>query len=387
KANMDGRKATIEAGKDFLMKYAACAEAKELVDYVKQYLPGMETKFIADKKKAEQLGLYTRFDTSVKSSNFADTYVSGKEILAKEPDQLDVMIVLGSIGYDEAFAGRNQFNDDTLRYAKQAIAAIEGGKTTPKFGLLRFTYNTKENALGWLNYTIGYLTHVAQKNKKDALPYLYKATLVTSDTKKNPIPYELIGAYYFDELNKITEEIKVLAADQKDTDTAEVAKQKVDTIKAKVALANGLAERAMDAFSRAYSLTDSTPKAAVYKAKMKKNVQDAYKLRFAKEDGVDAWIASAMTKPMPDPMSPVTPISDPEPVVTSTGGTALGVGTGSGVGRANGTGTGTANGAGVGNANGTGVGGAKPSSTTPAKPTAAPAKPVGAARVTRPRTN
>lgn len=318
KAILADRQKTVEGGKQFLEKYGACEAAKDLVDYLKRYLPGMETKLSADKKNAEKQALYTRFDASVKASNFADTYASGKEILVAEPEQWDVIITLGSIGYDESYKGNFKFNDDTVRFAKQAIAALESGKTPKTYGLFGWSFKTKDKALAELNLTIGYIMQVAQKNKKDAAPYLFKATQGSSDTTKNPIPYELIGYYYFDELDKLTTEIKAMAADQKDTDTPEVAKQKVDAIKAKVALSNGTAERAMDAFSRAYTLSASTPAAKPYKDKMKKNVEDAYNLRFAKKEGVDAWITTAAAKQFINPMTPVTPISDPEPVAPAT---------------------------------------------------------------------
>ena len=72
--------------------------------------------------------------------------------------------------------------------------------------------------------------------------------------------------------------------------TPEELQKIVDEIKAKVAMSNGTAERAMDAFSRAYTYGQ----APAYKAKMKKNVEDAYNVRFGKKDGVDPWIATAV---------------------------------------------------------------------------------------------
>lgn len=312
------RKTAVDAGKQYIDKYGACPDSKDFVDYLKNYLPGMETKIAADEKQIAKEALYNRFNNSVKTSTFDETYASGKEILAKEPEQLDVIISLGSIGYDESYKANFKYNDETLRFAKQAIAALEGGKTSSTYGLYQWSYKNKDNALGWLNYTIGYIYQVAQKNKKEALPYLYKATQANSETKKNPIPYELIGGYYFDELNKITAEITEAAKGQNPTDTEEVAKQKVDAIKAKVALANGTAERAIDAFARAYTLAAPTAAAKPYKDKMYKNLQDAYKLRFAKADGLDSWIAGSVAKPMPSPLTAVTPIFDPEPVTTTT---------------------------------------------------------------------
>jgi len=312
-----GKKAYVAAGKAFLEKYGACESAKDLSEYLKPRIPKEEENIRKMEEAEKKAALYTRFDTAVKAKNWDDTYASGKEILAKEPDQLDVMITLGSIGYDELYEGRTTFkyNDDTIRFAKQAIAAMDSGKTSPKFGLFGWAFGTKERAAAELNLTIGYILQVAQKNKVAAAPYLYKVTQSPApETAKNPIPYELIGYYYFDELDKLTTEIKAMADAQKPEDTPEVAKTKVDAIKAKVALANGTSERAIEAFSRAYTL--GTAKA--YKDKMYANIKGAYKLRFAKEEGLDAFIAEAGKKPFQNPLTPVTPISDPEPVTTTT---------------------------------------------------------------------
>ena len=371
KKAIEDRKVTIESSKQFIEKYGACEPNKEFTDYLKLQIPTMENalkKAIEAKEKAD---LLKRFDDSLTAKKWDDVYVSGKEILAKYPDEFrTVEIVLSSVGGEEAFKNNFKYSDDTLRYSKQSIADLEAGKSftvgdKARYGLGAFEYPSKDDAIGWLNLYIGYVTQVGQKNKPGALSYLYKASQAGSSSNKNPIPYELIGSYYFDELNKVVEQIQAKAKEQKDTDPPDVIQKKVDEIKALVAMSNGINERAMDAFARASTLG----KDAVYKAKMRKNVDDAYKLRFEKTTGVDAWITASIAKPFPDPKSPIAPISDPEPVKTT--GEA-----GTGVGAANGSGIGNANGSGIGSANGTGVGGVKATSATPAtKPATTPAKP------------
>ncbi|MBK6724434.1 MAG: hypothetical protein IPG58_14545 [Acidobacteria bacterium] len=86
----------------------------------------------------------------------------------------------------------------------------------------------------------------------------------------------------------------------------------MDELKALVAKSNGTAERAMDAFSRAFSLGQKPD----YKARMKKNIEEAYNVRFGKKEPVDSWIATAVAKPFVNPQTPIAPITDPEPVKT-----------------------------------------------------------------------
>ena len=299
----------------------------------------------------------SKFDLGLDSKNWDDVYAAGKQILSEKPDDFRaVELVLGSIGYDELLDHQNnKFSDETMKYAKQSLADLEAGKEfKPAFGVKQFKYNNKDHAIAWMNLTIGTIYQVGQKNKSAALPYLYKATQGTgsaTDIAKIPNPYEFIGLYYFDELNKLTDEIKAMADRSERHGYTRVAKQKVDAIKAKVAMSNGTAERAMDAFARAYTLGV----APTYKANMKKNVEDAYNVRFSKTDGVDAWIAETMKKPFVNPTTAITPISDPEPVTPPTG---------SALGTPSGTGIGTPSGTGIELPGGTGVGGAKTRSDT-----------------------
>lgn len=312
------RKIAVEAGKQYIEKYGSCATQKDFVDYLKSYLPGMEKKIKDDESKAKLQGLYTRFDASVgaKPPAYDETYTVGKEILAIVPDQLDVMIVLGSIGYDESFKKNFKYNADTLKYARQAITALEAGKTSKNFGIFGWAYNNKENALGWLNYTIGYIYQYGEKNKKEALPYLYKAAQYNSDTKGNPLVYESMASYYVDELNKQIQELQALVKAQSDTDTDEVKKEKVEGIKAKVAIVNGTAERALEVYSRAYKLA-TDPKSTAYKASLYKSLQDIYKIRFEKGDSLNAWIDSAVGKPLTNPTTPIAPVSDTDPTAST----------------------------------------------------------------------
>ncbi len=347
---IEGRKAFGNTGKAFLEKYGACESAKDMNEWLKIQLPRNDKAIKDLEVAAKEKGLVDRFNAALNAKNWDEVYVVGKEVLAHDTEKFRaVELVLGSIGYDELFKGNAKYNDETLRYAKIALNSLESGKTFSSYGVNPFTYKSKDDAIAWMNLTIGYITQVGRKDKVGASSYLFKATQASmSDTSKNPIPYELIGGYYFDELNKLVDQIQAKAKEQNDADPPEVAQKKVDEIKALVAMSNGTAERAMDAFSRAYTLGQ----APAYKKKMKDNVASAYKVRFAKEDGVDAWISSAVAKPFVNPTTPVQPITDPEPVKTTGGG---------GEGAGNGTGTGT------------GVGGAKPAAVAPTK--SGPAKP------------
>ncbi len=311
KTDLSVRRRAIDSGKSFLEKYGSCESAKVRADWLKINIPKMETKLASDRDAKAEGELVGRFDAAMKAKNFDEVYAAGKEVLAKYPEKYRAAaIVLGSIGFDEAYKGNTKYTDDALRFAKASIADLESGKTFTSFGVAPYIYKTKEDALGYMNLTVGYIINVVQKNPAGSLPYLYKTTQGTSEASKNHIPYELTGYYYFAELNKIVDEIKVLTAKQNAPGiTPEELQKIVDEIKGKVAMSNGTSERAMDAFARAYRYGQ----VPAYKATMKKNVEDAYFVRFGKKDSVDPWIMTAVAKPFINPTTPIEPIRDAEP--------------------------------------------------------------------------
>lgn len=313
--SIEGRKKFLETGKQFQEKYGKCEPGKELDAWLTTTMPKTKAaleKQEDDKRKAD---LIARFNPALTAKNWDEVYASGKALMQGWPEEFkDIEFVLGTIGFDELYNKNNpKYNDETLRFAKMTLANMDAGKTYKTYGIPNdFIYRTKENAIGWMNLVVGYITQVGQKNKPGAASALYKATQ-GPETGKNPLPYELIGYFYFDELDKLTTQIKAEADGQKPDDTPEVAQQKVDKIKGLVALANGTSERAIEAFAKAHSLGS----AKAYKDKMRTNIENAYKLRFAKgTEGMDAFIAEAARKPFQNPTTPVTPISDPEPVKT-----------------------------------------------------------------------
>ena len=320
---IEGRTKFLESGKQFQEKYGKCEPGKELDAWLTTTMPKTRTALDAQIEADRKAKLLSRFDGALDAKNWDEVSAAGKEVLAKYPDEFrTVEIVLAALGGEEAFKGNFKYADDGIKFGKQSIADLDAGKAFMvgkdiRYGLAKkdaynFAFSTKEDAIAWMNLYIGYMTSVHKKDKVGSLPYLYKATQANSDTKKNPVSYGLIGYYYVEQGDKLTDEIKALEAQQDAKDTEEVAKQKLDAIRAKVALSNGVNQRAIDAFARAHSLSTS----AEYKATIKKALDFSFNRRFGKMEGLDAWVANAVKQPFESPTTPVTPISDPEPVKT-----------------------------------------------------------------------
>lgn len=313
-------KAGIKGGEDWLAKYGACPDDKAVADFITAKLP--ELRAWVERKE-----MYDAFNNAVKDPatvNPGVAFSSGKQIIGKDPDSsLDVAIVLATIGYDNAVKNPpvNTYDNDAITFAKSAIQQIEGGKTSNSYGAYKYSFiikdakgnvdpvKSKENALAYMNYTIATIMYYGQKNQKDALAYFYKASQSTADTKNKPGVYQAIGAWYLDELLKINKEreAKIAANENKDND---------ETL-AMLGLVKGYADRAIDAYARASKLAESGTDAA-YKKSLNDKLQALYKIRFDKTDGIAAYVSTVMSKPMPNPATPVEPIKEDTPATTPT---------------------------------------------------------------------
>ncbi|HMJ08537.1 MAG TPA: hypothetical protein VK468_06010, partial [Pyrinomonadaceae bacterium] len=172
----------------------------------------------------------------------------------------------------------------------------------------------------------GYINFYAKNDKKTALPYYYEVSQLPGKNKNEPRVYATIGGYYLESAGTLGKEIADLITKQKAAKTDEEKIQLDTEIKAKIGMFNGYAERSLDAFSRAYSVAKSdTPENKTYRDGIYKQLQDIYKSRFDKLDGLDAYVSSTVTKPLPNPTSEVTPITDPEPAKTTGAATPVSV--------------------------------------------------------------
>ena len=292
-------------------------------------------KQVADNALADDIkAILGRFDAGIQTKNWDAAYVAGNEFVAKYPDNPAIIsfiaVPLGTVGLYQSYppAKNYKYNSDTIKYANLALSQIKAGKQSIKKdkngNLLPDTYGVydfeckKDDCISELTYALGYINYYALGKKQEGIGYYYQVTKLPGRNKSNPGVYGTIGDSYYDTVKTLVTELKAMYADVKDTDPDEVKAKKDTDIKAKVALMNGYAERAMDAYSRAYTFAKADPKAdkqgvdALYKI-----LQNLYTVRFQKQDGIDQWISATVTKPLPDPTSTVAPITDPE---TSTSG-------------------------------------------------------------------
>ena len=338
-------------------KYLACpttgiTEAQtKIVDYLKKW-----------SAKYEEVTKANRFpDLLYNQKKYPEAYALGKELLAAQPDNLKVMIDLGANGYLVGPLNNPSLSAEALQHAKNALAALEAGKTVDDWKPLP----SKDVAIAYLNYSIGALT--LQNDPGNALKNLIKAAQFETPLKKSPYTYAYIaGAYETGPYAKMSEEYKAKFGGKDETPESKLM----------LANINQLVDRMIDGYARAVALAGTEAAFAQPKTVWNESLTTWYKYRNNGQlTGMDQLVAGILSKPLPPEPQPLTSLPTSTPAATPVNNSGVGAATLKGVGAANGTGVGAANGTGVGTANGSGVGNRAASTTTPKPVSSKPDRP------------
>ncbi|MEJ7847339.1 MAG: hypothetical protein WKF92_04530 [Pyrinomonadaceae bacterium] len=320
KATTEQRQSAVSAGKEFLEKYGTCkANWAAQITYMTQIVQGQEKVIAA----APRLAILNRYDAAVGAKKWDEAFAAGNEFVAKypaDPIQTNIIIPLAYVGVIESDKKNYKYNEDSIKYAKIVINKLNAGEKPVKgdlYGSLGFG-GTKDDVVSDLNYAIAYMTYHAKNDKKGALPYYYEVAQKPGRKQKDPRVYGTIADYYLEQRKPIGKEIADLITRQKAATTDE-EKLTLDTeIKAKIGLAKGYIEREMDALSRARNVTPDTPATKAYRDGVYTELKSLYEQRFEKKDGLDTYIAATIAKPMPNPTTDVTPVSEAVPTTGTT---------------------------------------------------------------------
>ncbi|MGH9872333.1 MAG: hypothetical protein ACRD9S_07690 [Pyrinomonadaceae bacterium] len=255
---------------------------------------------------------------------FAEAFALGKEILADDPNNLRVMIDLGYSGIHMAAPATKSetFNADSLTYSRKAIEMIESGKVPESLdgkSAPWAPFKGKDDTLAYLHHGVGRLA--VKSNPEEALRELIKALQYETDLKKEPWEYYFVAAAYE------TGPYPKLSADYK---TKFLGKD--ETPESKLALANigQIIDRMIDAYARAVALSGSDAKNQAQKKDWTEALSTWYKFRNNdSEVGMNEFIASVLTKPLPAIPTPLTTLPPAAPTTTTpaNGSTAAGNGT------------------------------------------------------------
>lgn len=263
--------AAFQIGKEFITKYPTPDD--QYLQYVKKYVAAYEERSSC----AQAL-----------KDNKAEAFTSCKAVLAKTPDNLSVLVSLANTGLNLTGADRKTYSADSVSYARNAIQQVNAGKTFETGKPLP----NKELLLASLNYIVGALG--LETDPAEAAKALVAVARSESDYKKVPQVYALLSdAYRRAEYDKLREELGNKCGTAEQQETAECK-----TLTTKV---NDVTDRMIDALARAvaYSAISTDANAKTASATWKQSLTTIYKFRKGSEDGLEAFIAGVIAKPLP----------------------------------------------------------------------------------------
>ena len=294
------QKVAYEAGREYVEK---CPNAEaQYVTYVK--------KFVNEYGKASR-----KFDLgiAIDEKKYADAFALAKQIVAEEPEDVRTHVSISYAGLMNATAGATSnpaLNPEAINYTRQAIQLIESGKTAEEWR----PFASKDDALGWLHYTLGVLT--LKEAPAEATTHFIKSAQAQSATKTDPSTYYYIATgYQLGDYKRMSDEYKVKYADKEETPESKAAFETV----------NQVMDRIVDAYARAIASARASnkPEAQAKVTEWMKELAEFYKFRNNNADaGLEPFITGIMAKPLPSgPITPVVPTPAATTETTTTGGT------------------------------------------------------------------
>ncbi|HEX7296135.1 MAG TPA: hypothetical protein VF251_10310, partial [Pyrinomonadaceae bacterium] len=274
-------------------KYVACPEPpdlpedqKKIINYFKRWCTAYEQAL--RKTRLRQL-LYNE-------KKYPEAYSLGKQILASEPDDLEVLIDLGANCY---MSPQNpQLTAACIQYATKALRLLESGKTLDDWSPL----GSKDAAIAYLNYSIGALT--LQTEPANALKHLLKAAQFETRFKKSPYTYAMIAQAY---------EAGPYATQSEAYKTRISGPPEGPETRLALANINQLVDRMIDALARAVALAGDDPKFNKPKVAWMGHLSDFYKYRLPSDTRMNEMINGILSKPLPPEPTPITSLPSSTP--------------------------------------------------------------------------
>jgi len=269
------RDVAYQTAKEYLAKCSGDAEAAAFVKYLNDWVAKQDV--INKQKKDEEAVLAVakrcsdpiqaagKVQTPVDKAKFgSDIFAGCQQFASQVPNNAYPVLVPIDYGFVMATSNPpvNNYNDQTIALAKQAIQKIESN-SLGDVKWADYQYKSKDDALAWMNYIIGTITFYNLTGKEaEAVPYFFKSLQYESpDIKKKFQPYYALGFNYRTQYNKAVQDFQTKYANV--TDPTEEFKRDLGIQKA-------LMDRAIDAFARAYkAAADAKVPASVLDARKK----------------------------------------------------------------------------------------------------------------------
>jgi hypothetical protein len=296
KGTPEQQKVAYDAGKEYLSKYGTCTDEtdKPIIAYVQNWV----TKYEA---AVEEFACTDAFN----KKNYADAFKACQVIIAKQPDNIDKVLLLARAGYANVTlpSPNTSLNPEALRMARRSVELIESGKAPAKWD----PFPGKDEALGFLYYEQGVLAR--ETDPAAATAAFIKAAQSNSTFKQESSTYTyLAGIYETNELKKLVDVYTTTfppgnpIPDDKKTQYNEMFLQ-----------ISKVQDRIIDAYARAYAILKADPKADAARSKaILTKLTAYYKARHEdKEDGLPQLVATVLNTPLMLPGKEPTTLPPP----------------------------------------------------------------------------
>lgn len=279
---------------EWFQQIAKLSNTKKEADYAKAYEQAKEflAKYGADTddkvKKIREFAVkyrQTMFDNAIVDIRMADALEFGKDILADEPENVTVMLGI-AYGSFQAYAQKkdNGYGAPGIQYARRALELLAAGKLPSSFS----PFKDKNESSAWMHYVVGVFS--IEFDLKDAVVNLYRAIQFQSEIKDDIYPYLVIANYYEKRYEVMAADFQRIHGAKREEDAA---------LKADRAKINEIVDRMIDVYARAVKVGEAKKAPSV--VSLKDQLSKFFKYRRGETSGLDAYLASIASTPMPEP--------------------------------------------------------------------------------------
>lgn len=273
-------------GKEYLVKYASCNDtySKAVQKFVNSYNEAV--------RKLDFPKFLYGSDAAATGKDLGQAFALGKDMLNADPNDLGVLINLGYAGYTAQSSKTPvmTYSADALGYARKAIQLIESGQSPASWT----PFKAKDESLAYLNFAVG--EYLIKSDPAGAIPSYLKALALETPVKTTAGAYaRLAAAYQVGQYDPLQKEFTAKYGGKPETDESKFALNNL----------NQVMDRVIDAYARAVNLAGTDPKLQEDKKVWMETLTGFYKFRNNDSTtGLDAFIAGATSKPLPEPFTP-----------------------------------------------------------------------------------
>src|SRR5215203_4412268 len=188
----------LTAAEDFIAKFPASRSRTNIAELIAADIAGVRDGAVAlallqraqavfTSEQEREIFKRVSFEVYAISNQYEAAFALADELLAKNPQDLDVLVLMASIGVTEWVKPKRQLAELALQYTLKAIEIVESGKQPA--GVKDERWATYKNDLGLLYRNTAFL-YLAFKNLQEGRVRATKATVLMS---KEPSNFATLG--------------------------------------------------------------------------------------------------------------------------------------------------------------------------------------------------